>query len=264
MSIKSDPITHFVCSRMTPSVTMKSLLIFLAGIYALTFSAETVFAERLESDSYVIQFGNFNMTAGEKSSASYNVTDTVGQTGAGPFGEYGSSGYFVGSGFQYIYQIDEFSFRLSKTAINLGSLTANAHNTDSHTMTITTRGAGGYTIYAYETTPLLNRNGVDTIPNTTCDAGTCSYTAAGLWTNVNIGGFGFNINGNDTPVDFVNSNYYRALADRSASEPMQVVMSSTNIASERTATVTYKAGLFGSEASGSYETGVSYVAVPGY
>lgn len=223
-----------------------------------------VSAERLESDSYVIQFGNFNMTAGEKSSDNYNLTDTVGQTAAGPFGQYGSSTYFVGSGFQYIYQIDEFSFRLSKTAINLGILTANSHNTDSHTMAITTRGAGGYTVYAYESHPLLHSDDVNTIPNTTCNSGTCTYSAATLWDNTAIGGFGYNMTGDDIPTDFITSSYFRPFADNSLSEPMQVVMSSPSIANQRWSTVTYKAGLFGSEAAGRYETGISFVAVPGY
>lgn len=243
---------------------MKKIFVLIVGIITLSLTTSKALAERLESDSYVIQFGNFNMTAGEKSSASYNVTDTVGQTGAGPFGQYGSSGYFVGSGFQYIYQIDQFSFSISKINIELGLLTAGTHNTDAHNLTITTKGAGGYTIYAYETRPLRNDDGVSIIPNTTCDAGTCTYSTAGLWQNVLIGGFGYNMSGNDIPVDFTNSNYYRPFANREASEPMQVVMSSTNIANARQSTVTYKGGLFGSETAGKYETSVVYVAVPGY
>lgn len=243
---------------------IKILVATLFVAIGIVFSTKVAFAERLESDSFVIQFGNFNMTSGEKSSASYNVTDTVGQTAAGPFGQYGSSTYFLGSGFQYIYQIDQFSFSISKTAIDFGLLTAGAHTTDSHTMTITTKGAGGYIVYAYEARPLTHTNSIDIIPNTTCDAGTCTYSTAQLWQNVNIGGFGFNMSGQDIPADFVTTDYYRAFADRSAGEPMQVVMSSTNIANARQSTVTYKAGLFGSEAAGNYETGVSYVAVPGY
>lgn len=237
--------------------------VFLAlALFIATVSL--VKAERLESDSFVIQFGNFNMTAGEKSSDNYNLTDTVGQTAAGPFGQYGSSTYFVGSGFQYIYQIDAFSFRLSKTAINLGTLSPGTHNTDSHTMTINTKGAGGYVVYAFETRPLSHTTSAAVIPNTTCDTANCDYTVAGIWQDGDVPGFGFNLTGDDIPADFLTGDHFRAFADRSNNEPMQVVMSSSNVAKTREATVTYQAGISETQAAGQYETGISFVAVPGF
>lgn len=244
----------------------RSTAYFLAisSILSLSLCARTVLAENMESGSYKIQFGNFNITSGEKSSASYNVTDTVGQTGAGPYGQYGVSGYFVGSGFQYIYQIDNFSFRLSKIIIDLGTLTANVHNTDSHTISITTRGGSGYQVYVYESHPLRHTDGITTIPDTTCNSGTCSYTTAGVWTTQTVPGFGFNVSGNDVASDFVNSTYFRSFANAAANQPMQSIMSSSNIANNRTATVTYKVGVTGSQAEGVYMTNINYVAVPGY
>ncbi len=221
-------------------------------------------AENMQSDSYLIQFGNFNITAGEKSSASYNVTDTVGQTGAGPYGQYGVSSYFVGGGFQYIYQIDRFSFRLSKIGIDLGELTPSIHNTDSHTMTITHGGASGYTVYAYEAHPLQHQLSADTIPDTTCDGGTCTHTTAQPWTNQLIPGFGFNVTGHDVPADFVDASYFRSFADISGADTMQPVMSSVNVGTNRTATVTYKAGVSGNQAGGNYSTYIVFVAVPGF
>jgi hypothetical protein len=218
----------------------------------------------MESSSYQIQFGNFNMTSGEKSSASYTVTDTVGQTGAGPYGQYGSSGYFLGSGFQYIYQVDIFEFQLSKTNIDLGTLIINQHNTDSHTLTISSSSNYGYTIYAYEEHPLKLQTGPDTVPNTTCNAGSCTNSSAQLWTTQTVHGFGYNISGHDTPADFVSTNYFRPFADRSLAEPMQAVMSASTRVTDRVATVTYKAGVDATDAAGAYSTGVSYVAVPKY
>ncbi|MDA1079649.1 MAG: hypothetical protein O2840_03095 [bacterium] len=222
-------------------------------------------AERLESNSYVIQFGNFNVTAGEKESASYKVTDTVGQTGAGPYGQYGVSSYFIGGGFQYIYQIDQFSFAISKLTIDLGELTTGAHNTDTLTLTITSGGAGGYAVYAYETKPLTHQDGSHTIADTTCDSGSCSESAAGIWTNVNIGGFGFNANGSDAASDFLTSDHFRQFANAATAEPMQSIMSSTDVVEGETTTITYKAGLNNaSQAAGRYETATVYVAVPGF
>ena len=224
-----------------------------------------VAAERLESNSYVIQFGNFNVTAGEKESASYKVTDTVGQTGAGPYGAYGVSSYFIGGGFQYIYQIDQFSFSISKLAINLGELNTNVHNSDSLTLSISTGGAGGYSVYTYETRPLTHQDGTHAVADTICNSGSCSETTAGLWTNQSIGGFGFNANGSDVASDFVTTDHFRQFANRAAAESMQVIMNSSNVVENSTATITYKAGLSSaSQAAGRYETATVFVAVPGF
>ena len=237
-------------------------LLLLACLFF--WRVDQVKAERLESDSYVIQFGNFNVTSGEKSSANYNVTDTVGQTAAGAFGEYGTSGYFVGAGFQYIYQIKDFSFIISDLSMNLGELVTGAFGTDAHTLEITTRGAGGYTIYAYEQNPLRLQGASDEIADTTCDAGSCTTTAAGIWVNPNISGFGFNVQGDDVANDFVNNTYFRPFANDEAAAPMQAIMSSSNIALKRQSTVTYQAARSNITAAGTYETAVVYVAVPGY
>lgn len=240
------------------------LSLALFGLIASTLFAGKVFAENMYSDSWTIQFGNFNVTSGEKSSASYNVTDTVGQTASGPYGSYGSSSYFVGSGFQYIYQIDDFSFVISKNLIDFGELIAGVHSSDSHTLTINTKGAGGYSVYAYELHPLRHSNGTDEIVDTTCNSGTCTHVVAAVWDDQDIPGFGYNMSGNDIPAHFINSTYYKNFADDETADEMQVVMSSNNVATQREATVTYKAGINSSQASGRYDTGVVFVAVPGY
>lgn len=221
-------------------------------------------AENLESPSYIIQFGNFNITSGEKSSDSYTVTDTVGQMGAGPFGQPGSSTYFLGSGFQYIYPLNQFRFEISKLNIDLGLLTPLSHNTDSHTLLVRSPGTGGYLVYAYQLHPLRLVNGTAIIPDTTCDNNDCDETVAAEWQNQDIGGFGFNIAGDDVWSDFLSTDYFRQFANNSTNEPMQPVMGTTGVAIDRVTTVTYKAGLFGNEAAGQYETAVVYIAVPAY
>lgn len=240
-------------------IILSPLFIFLAGR-----SATPALADRLESNSYVIQFGNFNVGSGKGSGSNYGLSYTIGQTAPGPFGAYGSSNYFVGSGFQYIYQIQTFGFSIDNVAIDLGELTVGVHNSASNKLMITTRGAGGYTIYAYEQNPLTHSNDTDTIADTTCDAGTCTQAIAGVWTNQNIPGFGFNVVGDDAAADFLDSTYFRQFADDSVAEDMQVIMSNTNIVTNSQGTVTYKVGIDGNVAAGNYQTGVVYVAVPGY
>lgn len=244
--------------------TLSLIFICIGLVWLALRLAPPALAESLSSDSFLITFGNFNITSGEKTGGGYVLTDTVGQIGAGPYGEYGVSSYFLGGGFQYIYQIQNFSFSISKLNIDLGILSSSAFNTDFHTLSITARGAGGYAVYAYEGHPLLHDDDVSTIADTTCNSGSCNQVTAGIWTTPGIGGFGFNASGDDVPVDFVTTDYYRQFANNSTAEAMQAVMSSSNIARVAQATITYKAGLSGSEAAGDYQTYVVYVAVPGY
>lgn len=240
----------------------KTLIALTLTTLVTMLIANPALADRLESDSYIIQFGNFNIAAGEKSSASYTLTDTVGQTGNGPYGSYGSSSFFVGGGFQYIYQINSFGFTISDVSLDLGSLAVDTHSTAANNLTITTRGAGGYTVFAYKLHEFRHSDGSTTIADTICDSGACTHTAAAIWINQSVAGFGFNSDGDDTPSDFIDSTYFRQFADDST--VMQAVMNSASIAESRQTTITYKAGIASSQTSGNYQTGIIYVAVPGY
>ncbi|MFZ5376882.1 MAG: hypothetical protein ACOZAN_04440 [Patescibacteria group bacterium] len=262
--IKKLTATLQTCNSCFLKGIIKSTIVLIPILVVFLTFTQQITAERLESDSYVIQFGNFNMTAGEKESSSYHLTDTVGQTAAGPFGQWGSSSYFVGSGFQYIYQIRQFRFTIDNLNIDLGVLSSNVHNSASNILTINTRGAGGYTVYAAELFPLRHSNGTDYIADTTCDSGTCSETTAQPWIDESVPGFGFNADGPTVSNDFISTNYFRQFADLNNSETMQTIMDSNNIAINDQATITYKAGASGNTPSGKYQTGVVYIAVPGY
>lgn len=217
-------------------------------------------ADNMSSDSYQIQFGNFNITSGKKSSGSYTVTDTVGQTAPGQFGQ---NGFVVKSGFQYIYTIGTFAFSISNTLIDLGELTPGSFSTGTTMLTVSAKGAGGYTVTAYENAPLTRLSAGATIPDTTCDSG-CDQTTATLWTNPSNVGFGYNMSGNDIPVAFVNTSYFKQFADYSNDEPPQVVMSSPAVGKNRQATVTFKATVGGNQPAGTYENKIIFIATPGY
>ena len=81
------------------------LLSLTVLIWLFLAATPAVFAENMSSDSYQIRFGNFNVTSGTKTSPSYSLTDTVGQTAAGPFS---SPSYQAKAGFQYIYPFFRF------------------------------------------------------------------------------------------------------------------------------------------------------------
>ena len=78
---------------------MTSKIIFLLSILLISFPA-TVLAQRFSSPSYLINWGNFNLTSGSKTSPNYRLTDTVGQNAPG-YSE--GDSLAVKAGFQYIY-----------------------------------------------------------------------------------------------------------------------------------------------------------------
>lgn len=249
---------------------MRSKLVIGLGLaissLGMLFLAPLIQAERLESNSYVIQFGNFNMGSGTGTGdTNYQMTYTLGQTAAGPYGNYSTTNYFLGSGFQYIYQIQEFAFTISDLDIDLGILSHGVLSQASHDLTVRTRGAGGYTIYTYELRPLTHHLGEITILDTTCDNNNCDQTQAAIWENEEIPGFGFNASGPHVSSDFVgHPNFFRQFANRAGGETMQTIASSAQIATDEVTTITYQASIAGDQAAGSYQTGVVFVAVPGY
>jgi len=229
-------------------------------LYSLFFNAPSARAQTLTSPNYILRQGNFNMTSGAKSSASYNLTDTVGQIAAEFFS---SAGYHVKAGFQYMYTLYDFSFSISSLAINLGSLTPNTFTTASHTLTVTAPGQG-YSVTAYETNKLTKSGSSDTIPDTTCDSGPCTESAATVWTTATNNGFGYNATGNDIATDFVGATYFRPFPDLSASESPAVIMTTTSAGKNRVATITYKVSPSGTQAAGNYSTQIVYIATPTY
>ncbi len=215
----------------------------------------------LSSNSYIIQYNNLNMTSGKKTSGSYTVTDTIGQTASG---KYGTTGYIVKSGFQYIYSIGTFSFVISNTSIDFGTLSPNVFATATTSIAISAKGAGGYTVTAFENYPLKKTGTSTTIPNTSCNSNSCTYGTAAIWTDATKAGFGYNMSGSDYPASFVNSTYFKPFADLSQNQPAQIIMSNSGVVKNRQGIVTYKIAVGGSQAAGQYENHIIYIATPGY
>ncbi|PWU22792.1 hypothetical protein C5B42_05085 [Candidatus Cerribacteria bacterium 'Amazon FNV 2010 28 9'] len=218
-------------------------------------------ADDMSSSSYRLFFGNFNITSGTKTSASYNVTDTVGQTAPG---QYGLANNIVKAGFQYIYPLDTFSFKISPTSINFGSLIIGSFSTASQTMEITSVGAGGYSVTVAEDHPMkFQTNGTITIPDTLCDT-TCSETTAAAWSNTSKYGFGYTMTGDDVVTGFSGGTNFKQFADKSLGESPQVIMTSPHVGTKRHGVLTYKINVSASQQTGNYETAITYNAIPGY
>ncbi|MEX1052274.1 MAG: hypothetical protein WEC80_00320, partial [Patescibacteria group bacterium] len=218
---------------------LKTLLTVIIVISIIFISQKSAHSENFNSDNYKIQFGNINIGGEDLESDSYDLSTSIGQSFAEKFQ---SDGYIVRAGFQYIHSIIPFSFAISDTSIELGSLIAGTPSTQQTTLTVSFGGAGQYQVTAIEETPLQTFDSSNTIPDTACDGGgdTSTISSAKLWTSNSQYGFGYNMTGDDIPADFTNSTYYRPFPDRSSADSPIVVMSSDDVGRSRESTVTFK------------------------
>jgi hypothetical protein len=247
---------------------MNYKVIILIIIFAL-LSKKIIFAQRFQSDNFVIEWGNFNMTGGTKASATYHLSDTVGQIAPG---EYNSGAYTVESGFQYIYNtFNKFRFTIndSDLAIDFGYLSPGIATTASHTITIYCPAGHGYEILAKENHPLQILSSGHTIPDTTCNIGsTCTPSSANTWTESSSFGFGYNtlgINNSGTVTGVGTSQFFSSDTKyRPFSVNANTIMSENHPVQNHSAKVTYKALIDTNQAAGNYETSINFIAVPNY
>jgi hypothetical protein len=245
------------------------LILFL--FFSLFYFKKNIMAQSFTSPSYNIQWGNFNMTGGKKASTDFILTDTVGQNAPGKFT---STGFVVKSGFQYAYdQLSKFSFKIDNLDINFGHLVPNVGSTQTNIVTVTTPSGKGYDILAVVNHPLLINNSSATIPDTSCDSGTCTKTTSAVWTNSNKFGFGFNAIGIDTSGVvtnigtsnfFTDSTYYRPFPSLSNSDSPQVFMTESRAVKDHSARITYKINISPYQSAGFYQNSISLIAIPKY
>ncbi|PIU73864.1 hypothetical protein COS78_00010 [Candidatus Shapirobacteria bacterium CG06_land_8_20_14_3_00_40_12] len=237
------------------------LFFFILTTYYLTLNS-SVLAQHFSSDNYVIDWGNFNITSGNKASSNYKLSDTVGQIAPGT---YQKSGVLLKSGFQYIYDtFITFAFSIDNLDINFGILTPGIASTAVNTVTISTPSGHGYQISSQESRPLSLENGI-TIPDTVCDS-PCNESTSNVWVNSSTYGFGFNASGVGASSYFVDSTYFRQFANSSASpaETPQIFMSESSPVENRQSTITYKVNISPAQSAGTYHNYIVYTAVPKY
>lgn len=245
------------------------IFVFLFIAYFAVLPVFT-WAQHFTSPSYIIDWGNFNITSGKKNSPNYSLTDTVGQIAPGP---YTSTGYQLRSGFQYIYDTlnNTFSFEISTLDIAFGPLTPGVGVTQTHTITISTPSGHGYDIIALANAGFTNITGA-TIPPTSCDTGTCTPSVSGLWTGSTVYGFGFNAVGLNTSgvatnigtsQYFSTPNHFRPFS-LTTDNQFPAFMTETTPVKNRTARLTYKANISPLQSAGDYQTSVIFTAIPQY
>jgi len=234
---------------------------FLFFVFCFLSLVPSVQAQKFSSPSYLINWGNFNLTSGSKNSASFNLTDTVGQNAPG----YSTGGGLaVKSGFQYIHDTFEYlTFTIDKLFIDFGTITPGIGVTDSNILTVTTPSGRGYQITAHEDHPLWINSQLF-IPDTSCDQGDCTLLLSTPWTQNNRYGFGFNAQGPAASQYFPSQNYYRPFANLFQNQVPAVIASESNPVKNHQTLITYKVLTSPNQSAGNYQTFITYTLTPNY
>ncbi len=272
----------------------KLLIIVLVLIASHHLLVALSHAINMRSDQYRIQFGKVDSGGGKMTDSvdnTYNLTSSIGQEAAK---EFQSNGYIVKSGFQYIYSRIPFTFYLSNTRVDLGTLTPNSPSTGAITLKVSFGGAGQYLVTARADAPLSTVQGLDQISFTLCDGGadTCSISTAKVWSSSTKYGFGYGMAGQDIPADFTGNTYisttlFRPFANLLTSEDAVTIMQSGNVTADITPTpaipytpaptlagvprttthqsvITMKANISGIQPPGTYATVIRFLATPSF
>jgi len=215
---------------------IKKVIIMTCFFCMFFIFAHSTNAIDMSSSSYRIIFGTLNSGGSRTTSSGYKLDISLGQVAAAQFN---SSGYVVKAGFQYVRTLTPFSFTLSDTSLDLGTLLPNTFSTQHLLVTINHRGVG-YEVAAIADTRLKQLFGSDEIPDTSCNGGasTCTETTAALWNSTGTYGFGYNANGDDVSSDFLSTSYFRPFPTKTDGESAATFMSSNATAIARSATVT--------------------------
>lgn len=220
-------------------------------------------ADTMSNSIYTIRWGNFNMVSGKPTNSAYKVSYTSGQVAPGL---YTGSNYIVRAGFQYIYSLVPFSFKISNTSIDFGTISPTYPVTRANTLEVTNQSAGGYAVTGYENHSLLIPAAGASIPDTTCDNGLCTETTSGPWTGASSLTYGFGyrcdpVTTNYCSSDFNTADYFKQFADISKTETPQSIFSGS-VGSNQQAQITYKVNISATQPAGHYTNIITYIATP--
>lgn len=163
------------------------------------------------------------------------------------------------------YLPSSFSFTISQPIIDFGVLSATTPVTRKTKLKVSSPGSG-YQVFAYANHMLNSRSNVS-IPDTTCDNGSCSEITSSIWENNLTYGFGYRC---DAPVAslclnaFEDENDYKQFSNQSKRELPQPVMQNDAKTKNDEAEITYRVNISGTQAKEAYTNSVIYIAVPNF
>lgn len=235
------------------------------AVFFLICSFRTVSAN-MQSDNYVLQMPNLNYASGDIGSSGYKLGFTGGELAVGP---YSKTGYKLGAGFWYIKTIIPFSFTVSNSVIEFDVLSTDQPKTDSTTLTVSAGGSGGYQVTTEENHEMMVYSVGALIPDVTGDHNNITEDTAGEWIEDTTYGFGYSLYGHDVVTPFPTAappgyTDFKQFANISKSETPKVIMLSSQVGKNRTASIVYKINISALQSAGRYQNVITYIATPTY
>lgn len=228
-------------------------------------------AQKMTSPNYELIKPNLNFGSAYISGSGKKVGFTGGQLGPGPYDD--NTDFKLWAGFWYLKKIIPFTFSVSNSLVEFGTLTTNEPQIGQTTLSVSAGGAGGYQVTAEENHPLMVYSTGAKIKDVTGDNNDISETTAGDWLLSTTDGFGYSLSGDDIPTPFPTRNpnvtptliKFKQFADiSSGTETPQVIMSSAIVGKNRTLDVFYKVNISAFQDAGRYHNVITYIATPTY
>lgn len=233
---------------------------FLIGSFLSCFAEQT-----MSNDNYIIKTQNFNTasdTTGEQNANPKPTTKTPGMvTSEGV-------NFQARTGFENRSSTATFSILLSPGLVDFGVFSPTNPIIRTVDLSVNSESTYAYSVLVFENEPLTINSSKDNvfIPNTTCDLGACGTETASEWTNALTYGFGYrcdNATGTDCEKSFARSNFYKRFPDLSNNDDSQSIMTGAG-ADNKTARISYKVNISGTQPQGTYSNTITYLAIPNF
>ncbi|MBI4097343.1 MAG: hypothetical protein HY428_02920 [Candidatus Levybacteria bacterium] len=248
--------SQFKTNQQTISKKIALITSLCALVYTLCRTeAPVAEAFTMSSPNYTIRMGTADPESARKSLKSTNAQVTSETTSR--------QTSIVKAGFGESLR---FTFSINQTVIDFGTLTPTNPVTRTNELSVFQSPITGYSIIAQEDHQLLSGSDIS-IPDATCDNGSCTDSLASPWSSTLVFGFGYrckNITGNDCASDFALESNYKQFPDFAKQESPQGVMIGRGGIRDAKARISYRINISGTQAPGPYKNVITYLAVPNF
>lgn len=168
-----------------------------------------------------------------------------------------------------------FTLSLSNTVVDYGTLSPTEPVTRTTSITVSHGAANGYRVLASEEHELRSGENAS-IPDTSCDNGSCTEQIASLWRSILSYGFGYrcdNLDGSDCQGGFTQKEFFKQFPNTEASKPPRPVMASSTWGRSQVpdgtwrgkrAAITFKVNVAKAQKEAVYRNTVTLIAVPNF
>lgn len=159
-----------------------------------------------------------------------------------------------------------FTLSLSNTVVDYGTLSPTEPVTRTTTLTVSHGAANGYRVLVSEEHELRSEENAS-IPDASCDNGSCTERIASYWRSILSYGFGYrcdNLFREDCDPGFLQPDFFKQFPNTALSEPPETLMANSTWGRSKKATITFKVNVAKAQAEGSYRNTVTFLTVPNF